>query len=308
MSEVTDDRRRRWFDMGVQAFGAARPGAPDVYPCPLCARGFNTPHPSVLSFEDVPPKSVGGKPLLLTCRQCNNKHGSDLDSHIQAGRNLREIVEGKRETWGRLRVGEDRMTVKGTVFAEDNALEEMSGKSNPAERDAVESFVESQAGKDAIGSELHFEFSIKHNEWKERVAWLRVAYLYLSALLGYTFVLREVLNPIRDQFRRPDEKLVPQLIKTMVDPIPEDCIVSISRPSELVSFAVKLQRWTFFFPGFVDTDSFYSRLAELPERGELSVSGKRLDFPTEPKYLCDFHPELARYLALQQSGESRDGD
>ena len=306
MPEATDYRRRQWFDLGVRALVAARPGAPNVYCCPLCIRGSDTAHPSVLSLEDVPPKSVGGKPLLLTCRQCNNRHGSDLDSHIKAGRDLRDIVEGKRETWGRLRVGENRMTVKGTVFGEDNALEEIAGKSNPPERDAVQSHLESLAGKDASGGEFHFEFSIKHNEWRERVAWLRVAYLYLSALLGYTFVLREVLNPVRDQFRRPDEKLVPQVIKTMIDPIPEDCIVSISRPAELVSFAVKLRRWMFFFPGFVDTDSFYSRLSELPEKGELSVSGKRLDIPTEPKFLCDFHPELARYLALQQSGESRD--
>jgi hypothetical protein len=293
--------------LGVRAFVTARPGAPEVYPCPLCVRGFNTACLSVLSFEDVPPKSVGGKPLLLTCRQCNNTHGSDLDLHIKAGRDLGEIVEGKRETWGRLRIGENRIAVKGTLFADNNTLTEMAGKSNPAERDAVRSHFESLAGSDATGSEFHLEFSLKYDEWRERVAWLRVAYLYLSALLGYTFVLREVLNPVRDQFRRPDEKIVPQIIKTMVDPIPEDCIVSISRPAEVRSFAVKLHRWMFFFPGFVDADSFYSRLAGLPEKGGLSVTGKRLDFPTGPKYLCDFNPELARYLGLQQSGDSPDG-
>jgi hypothetical protein len=301
VTRSTDNRRQEWFDRGVQAFTAARPGAPSLYCCPLCIRGFHTVHPDVLSLEDVPPRSIGGKPLLLTCRECNNKHGTDLDSHMKAGRDLEQILEGAQETWGRLRVGGDRMTVKGTI-GETYALAEMAGKSNPPERNAVEAYLDRLTTADAAGTEFHFEFSLRHDEWRERVAWLRVAYLYLTALLGYTFVLREVMNPIREQFFRPDEQLVPKIIKTMVDPIPPDCIVSVSLPVELRSFVVKLQRWMFFFPGFINSDSFYDRLAALPEKGRLSVTGKQLVFPTEPMFLCDFDPEFAKYLAAGQAG------
>jgi len=131
---------------------------------------------------------------------------------------------------------------------------------------------------------------------------MRVDYLYLTALLCYTFVLREVMNPIREQFFRPDEQLVAEIIKTMLDPIPQDCIVSVSLPVKLRSFAVRLQRWMFFFPGFIESDSFYDRLAALPEKGRLSVTGKQLVFPTEPMFLCDFDPEFAKYLAADQAG------
>jgi hypothetical protein len=294
------ERRAAWFDLGAQAFAAARPGAPHVYCCPLCIRGFEPGSSADLSLEDVPPKSVGGKPLLLTCTRCNNTHGTLLDSHLKAGAELSEVLEGTRETWGRLRVGDDRMTVKGTVFAENNHLVEVPGKGNPPERDAVQTHLESLTS----GDEFHFELSLRYDEWKERLAWLRVAYLYLSALLGYTFVLREVLNPIRDQFNHPSERIVPQVIRTLVDPTPGDFIVSVSQPAELVSFAVKLQRWMFFFPGFVDTEDFYARLEQLPDRGQLSATGKPLDIPTEPRFECDFHPELAQYLAQQQAGSA----
>lgn len=302
MIDAPMDRRLEWFDLGVKAFVAARPRAPRLYVCPLCLRGFDTPDRSVLSLEDVPPKSVGGKSLLLTCRQCNNTHGTELDAHIKAGRDIREIFEGTRETRGYFRVGEHRMAVKGTVFASDNKLQEMIGKSSPSDRDAVQSHFESLAGTDATGKEFHFGFSMKYDAWREQVAWLRVAYLYLSALLGYTFVLRAVLDPIRDQFAHPGEKLVPQIIKTMTDPVPDDCIVSVSLPAELRSFVVKVQRWIFFFPGFVDSDSFYDRLAKLPPRGALQVTGQRLRFPQGPVFACDFDPGFARFLAVRQAG------
>jgi len=297
-----DDRRLKWYERGVRALVAARPTAPQVYCCPLCLRGFDAAHLDLLSIEDVPPRSVGGKPLLLTCRECNNRHGTELDAHIKAGRDLGEVLAGSRETFGRLRVGDERMAVKGTVFGERNELSEMIGKSHPAERDAVQGFFEGLAGGDATGCEFQFEFSMRHDEWRERVGWLRVAYLYLFALLGHTFVLREVMNPIRTQFQRPDEKLVPQIIKTMVEPVAEPRMVSVSRPHDLRSFVVQLERWTFFFPGFVGEDSFCERLAALPERGELSLTGQQLTVPREPVFAGDFHPDVIRLLALGQRG------
>jgi len=303
MSNNRGDLRQAWFDLGVRAFTAARPGAPNVYCCPLCIHGFNTRHIDMLSIEDVPPQSIGGKPLLLTCRKCNNTCGTELDCHIKAGRDLQEILEGTRETRGRLRVGENRATVKGTIFGDSNILREVNRKSNPLERDAVRSFFKNLVTTEAIGQEFHFEFSMKYDEWRERIAWLRVAYLYLFALLGYTFVLRDALNPIREQFRRPDEKLVPQIIKVMTEPIPDNCMVSISCPTELRSFGVKLHRWMFFFPGLVDSDSFYERLSALPEKGMISVTGQPLEFPTEPKFLCDLNPDIRTYLAHRQAGE-----
>ncbi|HQZ71169.1 MAG TPA: hypothetical protein PK826_07580 [Anaerolineae bacterium] len=304
MSKAT--RRQEWFDRGVQALVSARPGAPSLYCCPLCIRGFDTANPH-LSLEDVPPKNAGGRPLLLTCKKCNNTHGSGLDHHIKAGRELQEILEGTREIRGYIRSGDKRMAVKGTVFGENNALRELEGKSNPPERNAVEESFKSLVGTNAMSQEIHVEFSLKYNEWRERVAWLRVAYLYLTAYLGYTFVLRDVMNPIREQLDHPDEKRVPQVIKKLIGPIPEDCMVSVSSPAELRSFAVKLKRWIFFFPGFVDTDSFYERLAMLPEKGMLSVSGGRLELPSEPMFLCDFHLDYAQYLAFEQAGRLGDG-
>lgn len=272
-----------------------------MYCCPSCVRGFDNPAPEALSFEDVPPKSVGGTPLVLTCRKCNNTHGSGLDAHIKAGRDLGEIVEGTHPAWARLRKGDGDMAVMATLGATEISLTEVAGKSNPVARDALASHLEGLAGTDATGSELNLEFSIRYDEWRERVGWLRVAYLYLFALLGYRFILRPELNPIREQFRTPAERIVPQIIKHMTEPAEGDHIVSIFSPGNLRGIGVQLGRWMLFFPGFMETDSFYDRLAELPERGQLSLSGKALPFPEGPAFLCDFYPEAIGYLVPPDS-------
>lgn len=296
MTKSSDDKRRVWFDLGVKAFTLARPGAPQLYCCPLCIRGFVTPAPEVLSFEDVPPRSVGGKPLVLTCRKCNNTQGSELDSHIKAGRDLGEILEGKRSTPARLILGEGNMAVTARLGPQEVNLVEVPGKSHPRRRDALASGMEDLMAAGPDGGSFKLQFSTRHDEWRERVAWLRVAYLYLFALLGYSFILRPELNPIRDQIQKPDEQIVPQVIRRMVGPSNAQHIVAVFRPACLRGMAVQLGKWMLFFPGFLEKQSFYDRLAELPDKGAFSLSGRSLEFPTKPVFACDIHPELMGYL------------
>src|SRR5690625_8043612 len=35
-----------------------------------------------LTLEDMPPKSLGGKPSALTCTSCNNKSGHERDARL----------------------------------------------------------------------------------------------------------------------------------------------------------------------------------------------------------------------------------
>lgn len=53
----------------------------DVYICPLCLHLYAIAH-EALTLEHVPPESVGGKPILVTCKTCNNTQGADLDVYL----------------------------------------------------------------------------------------------------------------------------------------------------------------------------------------------------------------------------------
>src|SRR5262249_35916570 len=83
---------RAWFDQGYEAFSLSFPETADklayrpFYVCPLClfARSENALESGWLSREDVPPKRLGGRKIVLTCRkQCNNRAGHDIDWHAR---------------------------------------------------------------------------------------------------------------------------------------------------------------------------------------------------------------------------------
>jgi hypothetical protein len=72
--------KQTWFLKGAQAFGKVAPEHRGKgYACPICL-GISSLL-EVFTLEDVPPQSVGGRPLLLTCGLCNGSAGTKLDCH-----------------------------------------------------------------------------------------------------------------------------------------------------------------------------------------------------------------------------------
>lgn len=284
MSRGSDQRRREWFKLGVEALANARPDAPRLYCCPLCIRGFDAPE--ALSFEDAPPQSVGGKPVVLTCTPCNNRHGSELDVHIQRGRDAREIGNGKRPAWAKLRLGENEITTKG-LLGDRIELAEMADHTNPAASKAFAAEMESRVTSGSTDWKLQLTMTSLYDEWREQIAWLRVAYLHLFALLGYNYILRPELSPIRDQFDRPSERVVPQVMKNMLECDDDEQIIAVTSPSNLRGFAVRIGSRMHLLPGFEGTAGFYERLSQLPPKGDLKLSGSLLPVPAGPIFMCD---------------------
>src|SRR5688572_8416805 len=77
---ISEAKKLRWFQLGAKALTATFPSAEGKgYLCPICARA--TTLVAALTAEDVPPRRVGGKPLILTCEPCNSEAGRQLDVH-----------------------------------------------------------------------------------------------------------------------------------------------------------------------------------------------------------------------------------
>lgn len=56
--------------------------------CPLCRRIFNIGQlrekvNDYITIEHVPPENLGGKPIVLTCKDCNSTCGHDLDVYLR---------------------------------------------------------------------------------------------------------------------------------------------------------------------------------------------------------------------------------
>ncbi len=63
------------FDRFSRSLAATVPGMTDTFRCPLCWRDFDqgSLKSGALSREHVPPRSLGGWLVTLTCKKCNNR-------------------------------------------------------------------------------------------------------------------------------------------------------------------------------------------------------------------------------------------
>lgn len=288
MSDSRKRKRDAWFKHGVEALALARPDAPRVYCCPFCLLGYD--NPGQLTLEDVPPKSIGGKPLILTCAKCNNTHGHLLDSHIKSGRKLQEIASGKSITWARMKLLDNEVTAKARFGSDSIEVMAVPDKSDPKAHAAMFAEFEQLVAAKSLDWRIELGFSILYDKWREGVGWLRVAYLYLFALLGYNFILRPELKAIRDQFLKPDERLVPQVMKHTGEATASNGVSFVYEPAHLRSILVRLGRNLFFFPEFREAETFYDRLADTsPAKGEFRLSGMHLDLPRQPIFAFDYH-------------------
>lgn len=123
------DRRQEWFDRGCEAF---RRTAPQVagqipwerfYVCPLCLTAFSeraltdvVDPQERLTYEHVPPESVGGKRMLLTCGACNSDAGTEIDGHMRLEADTYDFMKGNlREVKAKLQIGSDEVPIRLSV-------------------------------------------------------------------------------------------------------------------------------------------------------------------------------------------------
>jgi len=233
---------------------------------------------------------------VLTCFTCNNTAGQLLDPNIRAGRDWQEVAAGTRETWIKLSQFGRTVTAKATFGKGEIRVAAVPEKSNPEAHRSLFERLGEVAATGSMDWQFQISFSARHDAWRESVGWLRVAYLYAFAALGYNFILRPELNVIREQFLRPDDRVVPEAMKHTGSTTAEDGLSFVYSPVELRSVVVRLGINLFFFPAFVDASTFYERLERYLASGQLmTLSGTHLALPRRPRFEFDYHPQSMRF-------------
>jgi len=164
----------------------------DIYVCPLCKRSFersslkhNSKTP--LTLEHILPRSVGGKETVLTCKQCNNSHGSIFDSQ------LKKMLETKKfgdKTPGASKNASfminNSIPTNGRIFFNREGKANFLFKperTNPKFHNAIENIFKSEQLK------FDVNFTIQtFDKNKFDLALLRTAYLKAFKELGYAFI------------------------------------------------------------------------------------------------------------------------
>jgi hypothetical protein len=185
-----------------------------IVPCPLCLTGFNLANVAELTCEHIVPSKLGGRSQTLTCRKCNNTHGSYLDSQLI---NLMKSLDAIEEAGSiRTSVIDERGKITAVLHL---------GAGTPDEPIAIE-IVGQASNIEAVGSLRNnmrdgatIELKMSFPCIPERCfrAFFRAAFLSVFRVEGYEYLL----SPGAEQVRTMLGTNAPVLKHVVMEAFPE---------------------------------------------------------------------------------------
>ena len=173
----------------------------DTYACPVCATFFDVGNLQAdeLTLEHVPPKSMGGFELLLTCKACNNRSGSAYEAELK-NRHLSELdtrafLNGEALAERPFRLCVDNTTINVGI-SKDDAGFNIKVKKRHNDPANIEYVFESLRSMEA-GASVTISQHRGYVRSKASLADLKTAFLLVTAKFGYSFAFSSKLHHIR---------------------------------------------------------------------------------------------------------------
>jgi hypothetical protein len=237
------------------------PDFEEGYICPLCLNLFsreslNELSDNPLTFDHNPPKSLGGKNGVLTCKQCNSKSGHKLDNHLLARLEEIDFHSLTPNSKARTTVSSDEFKVTSDISVDDKRALKINidrKNSNPVHVDkffqnrtytykAYDPFLE---GHDFLEAGLSWRMNLeiqlpaKSSERFADIALLKIAYLYAFQKLGHGFLINSSLCKVREQILNPEKDILPKVFWIKYD-FPQNAIGLniINKPEEFKCFLI----------------------------------------------------------------------
>ena len=286
-------RKRAWFDRGCDAFKrsfpdlAKRVPADRFYVCPICLHAFAEPALALglITREDVPPKSVGGRKLALTCRRCNSEGGHEVDAHARREADLYDFTAGDlRAINASLETASGRVPIRLSAAGGSIQMVGVPAATDPLAHAGVMGDFEAASG-DGIWEDFTFKVELPTYSFERaRASWLRSAYLAFFATLGYRFIFRPELDAVRAKIRNPELE-EPRRFRIIRLESSAPRLIRIEQPEAFRSYAMFFGRNAVFLPRYTDRD-LYGRLAEHPNT---SVTWSAIEYPWPTRGPTFFH-------------------
>ena len=209
----------------------------NFYLCPLCLKSFqefhlNQDEENPLTIEDVPPKKLNGKPILLTCKKCNNENGSVYDSELGKWYTAYCALEGKGDLDFKMMIDSSK-TFKAK-FSRDQDFKKIDIKSNKKNPYAEQNIDKMKTNGKA---KVNFIFDIGDDK-KINDGFLRFAYLYTFHFFGYSYIFSSGGRYINNYLSFDKNKEHTPLVVTDGLKDLKQGIYKISEPENYTSFLV----------------------------------------------------------------------
>ncbi len=236
-------------------------------------------------MEHVPPDSVGGRPLILTCRRCNGTAGSRVDWHWSNFSDVEGFVTGSLPEPVTVNLTYEGLKVVAEVSNEGGGYV-LKIVEKASRQDNIQQFQQLvNTAIDAGETPSPFNIQMHKSTYREnllRVSVLRAAYLTGVAAAGYRVI--RFWDPIRMQILNPqiEDSALSGLIRyEHKQPADRRILAEIKSPNDIRCINVGFRRWTVFLP--LATDSILYRSHELAGRG-IEFSGTAFVWPSEPSF------------------------
>lgn len=306
---MVKQKHLEWFSTGARTLRAVAderrlgnvfPTGEDWYLCPLCLDGLTVEEFATgeLTVEHVPPKRLGGSDLVLTCKPCNSRAGTSFDSHAHKQERLERFLSGRsggKPERASVTIGDVTTNVDMHVAGQSGLLFiEIPKINNPASTELMEQRMRELSKTPDAEFTITATPRLRYHPDHARVSWIRTGYLAAFALLGWNYILRPALRPIRDQLMNPAGITIPPLSTY----IPEGNadrreIWIIKQPAEHRSILVVWGRHGVFLPlpnDPRDLESFAHGLgASTGQPVTFSLTGDSFAWPSRPEHLLDPH-------------------
>lgn len=184
----------------------------EVYWCPICLSEFTeedlAPESvNMLTLEDAPPKSLGGKANTLTCKSCNSKCGHEIDFHLNDRLIELDVRSFKPNVESKVKLSSKGLKVQGTVKVDDSSnisIIHCKRNNNP---DTLNKYINSIRKNDIV--EIEFKQS-RVEKLRLEVALLKSAYILAFGKYGYALILNKSFDIVREQLLNPEKQIYPE--------------------------------------------------------------------------------------------------
>lgn len=157
--------------------------------CPLCWQEtrFNE-----LSIEHIVPGAVGGSSTVLTCRKCNNEHGSQLDAHLVQYQKIADAFQGHGMIPSELYINGKRLVANLEWREQRKNFVVVGNATDPR----IHAQIQAEFQSGAV-DEINFTLSYGYAKQQLDTAILRAAYLITFWRFGYPYVTNEIVQILR---------------------------------------------------------------------------------------------------------------
>jgi hypothetical protein len=280
----------------VLAYARATSTDDGNYRCPICLEAFSTDDLEArrLTLDHVPPRSVGGRELCLTCVDCNTISGSSADyaiAEMTRLRRLNEALDGRGNSVVEATLEAGGLAVRGELRVEGGSftINVHQRRNHPASSDALRKHFDTAVAGSETDRSYRLSTSFKYSKERLFAAYLRVGYLAGFSYFGYDLILDQRFDLVRRQIRSPTERIVPFAAANLdalresepVDPFVGRLVAPVLgtvvfMPAPISGAAVAM---SVFLPSPASPPDFYAQIAAAYYARD---PGRKIDARVEP--------------------------